>query len=142
MKTTSFAIAAAALGACVALAGPAFAEKMTMKVPLTSASEVPPNTSAGKGTADVSYDTASKMLTWKVTYAGLTGPATMAHFHGPAAAGANAPVVVPFKDAASGAEGSATLTDAQAADLAAGKLYINVHTEANKGGEIRGQVVK
>jgi hypothetical protein len=142
MKTTSFAIAATALGACVALSAPAFAEKMTMKVPLTSASEVPPNTSAGKGTADVTYDTASKMLTWKVTYSGLTGPATMAHFHGPAAAGTNAPVVVPFKDAASGAEGSATLTDAQAADLMAGKLYVNVHTEANKGGEIRGQVVK
>ena len=142
MKNTSFAIAVTALGACVALVGPAFAEKMTMKVPLTSASEVPPNTSAGKGTADVTYDTASKMLTWKVTYSDLTGPATMAHFHGPAAAGANAPVVVPFKDAASGAEGSATLTDAQAADLTAGKLYVNVHTEANKGGEIRGQVVK
>ena len=142
MKNASFAIAAATLGACVALAAPAFAEKMTMKVPLTSAAEVPPNTSAGKGTADVTYDTASKMLTWKVTYAGLTGPATMAHFHGPAAEGANAPVVVPFKDAASGAEGSATLTDAQAADLMAGKMYINVHTEANKGGEIRGQVAK
>ena len=142
MRTTSFTIAAVTFGACIALAGPAFAEKMTMKVPLTSASEVPPNTSAGKGTADVTYDTASKMLTWKVTYSGLTGPATMAHFHGPAAAGANAPVVVPFKDAASGVEGSATLTDAQAADLMAGKLYVNVHTEANKGGEIRGQVVK
>ena len=142
MKNMKFAIATMTFGACVALASPAFAEKMTMKVPLTSAAEVPPNTSAGKGTADVTYDTASKMLTWKVTYSGLTGPATMAHFHGPAAAGANAPVVVPFKDAASGAEGSATLTDAQAADLAAGKLYINVHTEANKGGEIRGQVVK
>jgi len=131
-----------AVGACVALSGPAFAEKMTMKVALTSAAEVPPNTSAGKGNADVGYDTASKMLTWKVTYSGLTGPATMAHFHGPAEAGKNAPVVVPFKDAASGTEGSATLTDAQAADLMAGKMYINVHTEANKGGEIRGQVTK
>jgi hypothetical protein len=39
-------------------------------------------------------------------------------------------------------DGSATLTDAQAADLAGGKLYVNVHTAANKGGEIRGQVVK
>ena len=66
----------------------------------------------------------------------------MAHFHGPAEAGKNAPVMIPFKDAASGAEGSATLTDAQAADLMAGKLYINVHTAANPGGEIRGQVTK
>ena len=39
-------------------------------------------------------------------------------------------------------EGSATLTDAQAADLAAGRYYINIHTAANPGGEIRGQVTK
>jgi hypothetical protein len=38
--------------------------------------------------------------------------------------------------------GSATLTDAQAADLMAGKWYVNVHTAENKGGEIRGQVLK
>jgi CHRD domain len=142
MIIRKFAIASLTIGACLALAGAANAEKMTMKIPLTSASEVPPNTSAGKGDADVTYDTTTKMLTWKVTYSGLTGPATMAHFHGPAEAGKNAPVVVPFKDAASGAEGSATLTDAQAADLMSGKMYVNVHTEANKGGEIRGQVTK
>ena len=82
---------------------------MTMKVNLTSAAEVPPNTSPGKGTADLTYDTASKMLPWKVTYSGLTGPATMAHFHGPAEAGKNAAVLIPFKDAASGAEGNAQL---------------------------------
>lgn len=139
MNSKTFTVAALT---CFALSGPAFAEKMAMKVNLTSAAEVPANTSPGKGTADVTYDTATKMLTWKVTYSGLTGPATMAHFHGPAEAGKNAPVVVPFKDAASGAQGSATLTDAQAADLMAGKMYINVHTEANKGGEIRGQVTK
>jgi hypothetical protein len=142
MNGKRFAIVALTTSACIALSGPAFAEKMMMKVNLTSAAEVPANTSPGKGTADVTYDTASKMLTWKVTYSGLTGPATMAHFHGPAEAGKNAPVVIPFKDAASGAEGSATLTDAQAAELLAGKMYINVHTAANKGGEIRGQVTK
>ena len=90
----------------------------------------------------MTYDTATKQLTWKVTYSGLTGAATMAHFHGPAEAGKNAPVVVPIPNAASGADGSATLTDAQAADFLAGKYYINVHTDANKGGEIRGQVMK
>ncbi len=142
MNSKVFALGALAIGACVTINGPAFAEKMTMKINLTSAAEVPPNTSPGKGTADVTYDTATKLLTWKVTYSGLTGPATMAHFHAPAEAGKNAPVVVPFKDTASGAEGSATLTDAQAADLLAGKMYVNVHTEANKGGEIRGQVTK
>lgn len=142
MNGKTFGIAAIALGAALAFAASASAEKMVMKVNLTSAAEVPPSNSPGAGVADVTYDTASKMLTWKTTYSGLTGPATMAHFHGPAEAGKNAPVVIPFKDPASGASGSATLTDAQAADLMAGKLYINVHTAKNPGGEIRGQVMK
>lgn len=140
MSPRSIVLASLALGASIALAGPAFAEKM--KATLNGASEVPANTSAGKGTADIDYDPASKKLTWKLTYSGLTGPATMAHFHGPAEPGKNAGVAVPITPATSGSEGSATLTDAQAADLVAGKYYVNVHTEAHKGGEIRGQVTK
>ncbi len=55
----------------------------------------------------------------------------------------NAGVAVAIPNAtASPVEGSATLTDAQAADLVAGKYYINIHTAANPGGEIRGQVMK
>jgi hypothetical protein len=130
-----------ALGAAVAFAGPAFADKM--KATLDGTSEVPPNTSAGKGTADLDYDAASKKLTWKLTYTGLSGPATAAHFHGPAEAGKNGGVAVAIPNATSSpAEGSATLTDAQAADLMAGKYYVNIHTAANPGGEIRGQVTK
>ena len=133
--------AALVLGAAVAFAGPACADKY--KVTLDSKSEVPPNASAGTGSADVDYDAATKKLTWKLTYSGLTGPATAAHFHGPADAGKNAGVAVAIPGATSSpAEGSATLTDAQAADLLAGKYYINVHTAANPGGEIRGQVTK
>ncbi len=132
----------ALLAATVAFAAPASAEMMKMKATLDSKSEVPVNDSKGTGTADITYDTASKKLTWKITYTGLTGPATMAHFHGPAEAGKNAPVAVPIAPATSPSEGSATLTDAQATDLMSGKYYINVHTEANKGGEIRGQVGK
>lgn len=138
MKSSMLALVAAA----VAFATPAAAEMMTMKATLDSKSEVPANDSKGSGTADVSYDTASKKITWKITYSGLTGPATMAHFHGPAEAGKNAPVAVPIAPATSPSEGSAVLTDAQATDLMSGKYYINVHTEAHKGGEIRGQVVK
>ncbi|HXQ08525.1 MAG TPA: CHRD domain-containing protein [Bradyrhizobium sp.] len=134
-------LATLALGATIALTGSAFADKM--KVTLDSKSEVPPNTSAATGTADVDYDAASKKLTWKLTYSGLSGPATAAHFHGPAEAGKNAGVKVPIPNATSSpAEGSAILTDEQAADLTAGKYYINVHTAANPGGEIRGQVTK
>ncbi|WP_213742211.1 CHRD domain-containing protein [Bradyrhizobium sp. dw_411] len=141
MSNTRIMLATLALGTAVAFAGPAFAEKL--KATLDSASEVPANTSAGKGTADIDYDAASKKLTWKLTYSGLSGPATAAHFHGPAEAGKNAGVAVAIPGAtASPAEGSATLTDAQAADLLAGKYYVNVHTAANPGGEIRGQVTK
>jgi hypothetical protein len=140
MSSRSIMLASLALGSSIALAGPAFADKM--KATLDSASEVPANTSPGKGTADIDFDPATKKLTWKLIYSGLTGPATMAHFHGPAEPGKNAGVAVPITPATSGSEGSATLTDAQAADLLAGKYYVNVHTEANKGGEIRGQVTK
>ena len=139
MTKTMFA--ALALGAAVAFAGPAFAEKF--KATLDGKSEVPPNASAGTGTADVDYDAATKKLTWKLTYSGLSGPATAAHFHGPADPGKNAGVKVPITNAASSpVEGSAVLTDEQAADLKAGKYYINIHTAANPGGEIRGQVTK
>ena len=139
MTKTTFAVLA--LGAAVAFAGPAYAEKF--KATLSGKSEVPPTTSAGTGSADLDYDAASKKLTWKVTYSGLSGPATAAHFHGPAEAGKNAGVAVPIANAGSSpVEGSATLTDAQAADLMAGKLYINFHTAANPAGEIRGQVTK
>jgi hypothetical protein len=141
MPTTRTMLATLALGAAVAFAGPAFADKM--KATLDGASEVPANTAAGKGTADIDYDPASKKLSWKVTYSGLSGPATAAHFHGPAAAGANAGVKVPIPNATSSpVEGSATLTDEQAADLVAGKYYVNIHIAANPGGEIRGQVTK
>lgn len=135
-------MSAAAIFTTLVMVSPANAEKIAMKLNLSGASEVPPNDSKATGTADVNYDTASKMLTWKVTYSGLTGPATMAHFHGPAEPGENAGIMIPFKDVASGAQGSATLTDTQATDLMAGKMYINVHTAAHPGGEIRAQVVK
>ena len=138
---TKTMLATFALGAAVAFAGPAFADKM--KVSLDGKQEVPATTSTATGTADVDYDPASKKLTWKLTYSGLTGPATAANFHGPAEAGKNAGVKVPIPNATSSpAEGSAVLTDEQAADLTAGKYYINVHTAANPGGEIRGQVTK
>jgi hypothetical protein len=140
MSRTNVALAALAIGTAFAFAGPAFADKM--KATLDGKSQVPPNTSSGTGTADIDYDPASKKLSWKLTYSGLSGPATAAHFHGPAEPGKNAGVAVPIPNTASGSEGSATLTDAQAADLTAGKYYVNIHTEANKGGEIRGQVTK
>ena len=141
MSKTRTMLAMLALGTTVAFAGPAFAEKM--KATLDGKSEVPPNASAGTGTAEIDYDAATKKLSWKLTYSGLSGPATAAHFHGPAEPGKNAGVAVAIPNVIeTPAEGSAILTDAQAADLTAGKYYVNVHTAANPGGEIRGQVTK
>src|SRR2546428_9607725 len=91
--------------------------------------------------APVNYDTGDKRVTWRITYPGLSGIRTAAHFHGPAQPGANAGVAVPIPNvAASPAQGSATLTDAQAADLLAGRYYINMHTAPNPAGEVRRQV--
>ena len=133
----------ALLGAATLLtAVAAHAETITFKASLSGGAEVPPKTTDGKGTTTATLDTATKVLIYSEDYTGLTGPATAAHFHGPAEAGANAPVVVPFASAASPIQGTATLTDAQMADLMAGKWYANVHTAANPAGEIRGQMTR
>ncbi len=139
------ALVVLACAGAVAFASPSMAEMMKMKAELKATNEVPPTKSSGTGSVDVSYDSASKKLSWKGTYTGLTGPAIAAHFHGPAGPGKNAGVMVPiFQGAAAKSpfEGSATLTDAQAKALMDGDMYVNVHTNDNKAGEIRGQVVK
>ena len=126
-----------------AFAPAAFAQAVTYKAALTAAAQVPPNDSKGTGALQATYDPATKKLTYTVNYKDLSGPATAAHFHGPADAKTSAGVLVPVTGAVvSPIKGEATLTDAQAADLAAGKMYFNIHTAANKGGEIRGQVMK
>ncbi len=138
---TSAALAAAGLATLIA--APASAEIMHFKAALTSAAETPPNDSKGSGSLTATYDSASKKLDWTIDYSGLTGPAVAAHFHGPAAAGKAAPPEVPLSGSlASPIRGSATLTDAQAKDLMGGMMYFNLHTAANKDGEIRGQVEK
>ena len=134
------AVAAIALTAGISVAN---AEMMKMKANLNSSSEVPPNASKGTGTGDFSYDTTSKKLDWTINYKDTSGPVTAGHIHGPAAPGANAGVAVPLQNpGTSPIKGSATLTDAQAADLMAGRMYVNLHTDANKGGELRGQITK
>ena len=130
------------LGLLVAGA-PARAETVTYKAALDGKDEVPPNDSKGTGTVDAKYDTATLKLTWVVTYAGLTGPATAAHFHGPAKPGENAgPVITLSAPLTSPSKGEETLTKEQAADLANGMWYLNVHTAAHPPGEIRGQLMK
>jgi hypothetical protein len=144
MKTAILrsSLTALACTAVLALATPAMAANVNLKADLKGASEVPPVDSKGSGSVTATYDTASKKLSWKGTVTGLSGPATAAHFHA-GEAGKNGGVAVPIAGADKGSfEGSATLTDEQATELMAGKWYVNVHTAANKGGEVRGQVTK
>jgi CHRD domain len=126
-------------------AGLATAAPVSFSVPLTGAEQVPPVATSGTGTADITWDPATMVVTWNITYSGLSGPATMAHFHGPAAKGKNGPVVVWLSKQgtppSSPFSGQATLTAAQATQLEGGMWYINVHTQAHPGGEIRGQVI-
>jgi CHRD domain len=110
---------------------------------LRGSSEVPPTTTNGIGELYATLDSATKQLTYTLSFSGLTGPAGAAHFHGPALAGVNADVVVPITgNLAEPVHATPTPTEAQMKDLAAGKLYVNVHTAANKGGEIRGQLMQ
>jgi len=118
------------------------AEMIKLQADLKGSNEGPPNTSAGSGKAEATLDTDTKVLTYTVTYTGLTGPAMGAHFHGPSEASKNAGIVLPFKTVESPIRGNATLTDSQAADLLGGKWYANIHTAANPGGELRGQMMK
>lgn len=119
-------------------ATPLMAETIMFKADLQGASEVPPTDSSGSGNAIVTLNTADRTVAWKITYGGLTGDASAAHFHGPAAIGSNAGPAIDISGKIS--EGSAPITDQQIADLEAGKWYVNIHTAKFPDGEIRGQV--
>ena len=122
----------------------AHAATITLKADLKASSEVPAKDSAGVGTLTATLDTDTNEFKYHVEFSGLTGPVVAAHFHGPAAEGANAKPQIPVKvsPVTSPIDGVATVTADQAKDLLEGKWYFNLHTSANPGGEIRGQVVK
>ena len=122
----------------------AHAATIHLSADLKASTEVPPKDSAGTGTLTATLNTETNEFKYHVEFSGLTGPAAAAHFHGPAAAGANAKPQVPIKASpiTSPIDGTATLTPEQAKDLVAGLWYFNIHTAANPGGEIRGQILK
>jgi hypothetical protein len=139
----------------------AHADVLHFKADLKSEEEVPPVQSRGSGTVTATYDTHTHTFAWKGSYAGLTGPVTAAHFHGPAAPGANAGVMLWISEnfgqcheggctsvpnasgpaLASPFEGSSRLTDRDAGPLKDGRFYVNIHTDAHPAGELRGQVL-
>jgi hypothetical protein len=109
-----------------------------LKVNLSGAEEVPPLNVPGSGSG--SFRVADDgTITGSVTTKDVQG--TMAHIHR-GAKGANGPVIVPLdkKGDTYSVPAGRKLTPEQIADLKAGRLYVNVHTERNKGGEVRGQL--
>ena len=134
-------VRAATLMLAVCLVAACSSVSLTDKGPqkLTGDQEVPPVTTAasGVGTLHVAVDGS---VTGEVKTTGLEG--TMAHIHA-AAAGANGPVIVPLTKTGEGVWSvppGARLTPEQLAAYKAGGLYVNVHSDAHKGGEIRAQL--
>ena len=133
----------------LALAGTlalAQAAPVLFDVPLTGAQEVPAVQTPGQGNAALTYDASTRVVAWNITFSGLSSPATMAHFHGPAPVGKNAGVKVGLShkgstEVLSPISGQATLSPDDARAFEAGEMYINIHTKDHPGGEVRGQVV-
>lgn len=138
--TTMFA--AGVLAGYLVMVPAAFAETVIFKADLKASNEVPPNNSTATGFAEAIFDTVTKNFSSTVTFSGLSGPCIGAHLHGPGEPGKNAGIVLPFNFVLSPTKLSATLTDTQAADLMAGRWYVNIHTELHIGGEIRGQLTR
>src|SRR4051794_24004750 len=116
-----------------------------MGATLSGQSEVPPTSTSGRGMASVSFDRDTQQVSWEMNWGGLSGPVTAGDFHGPAVPGQTAPVVLPLAPPGtpltSPLHGTARIDGEQAADLLAGKWYVNLHTTSNPNGEIRGQVM-
>ena len=131
-------ITKALIGLCFSIASlTVFAQ--SMKVTLAGSQEVPPVTTSASGTGSIMVGPDGS-VSGTVTTSGVD--ATMAHIH-EAPMGQNGPVIVPFAKTADNVwsvPAGAKLTAAQLQSLKSGNLYINVHSAANKGGEIRGQL--
>ncbi len=115
--------------------------------PMTGDQENPAVATTATGSFDASYNPESKLFTITVRWQGLSGNATLMHIHGPAERGTNTGVIQNFATLfASAPSGSFTTnftingTTQTEADLLAGKWYVNIHTAAHGGGEIRGQI--
>jgi subtilisin family serine protease/subtilisin-like proprotein convertase family protein len=123
------------IGATAAWAGSMTA--LDYHTELTGANEVPPNGSTASGFGTFVYNVANRQLNYSIETSGLT--ATAAHIHD-GAAGVNGPIAHPLDHTSNPMQGVWTLTTTEAGKLANAGLYVNVHTAAFPGGEIRGQI--
>jgi CHRD domain-containing protein/putative Ig domain-containing protein len=110
---------------------------------LIGANEVPPVTTSASGTGVLALNPTTNQISGFVKTTGIVG--RVAHIH-EAAAGVNGGVIVPLTETPAGSgvwvvPAGQALTAGQAASFNAGNLYYNVHSDANPGGEIRGQIL-
>lgn len=118
----------------------AFGAHTNFRATLTGAQEVPPVATSASGTGAFTL-TGSGGLVYSITVTGLSGPITGAHFH-LGAAGTSGPVVQGITFTGTTASGTwSSIPDSLINTLLTGRIYVNIHTAANPGGEIRGQVV-
>jgi len=121
----------------------------TFVTTMNGAGENPPKNVPGVGTATIVKSAGTYSFT--ITFSGMTGPLVGAHIHGPAGVGVNANIIVPFSVAGAGTSGTLTGTfsstntatisnDSLDVLMRTGNAYVNLHTAANPGGEIRGQL--
>ncbi len=138
------AVLSAILASSSLLAAPAFADLVKFKADLSGKQEVPPHADLkGAGTVEATVDTTNLNMAYHVEFTDLTGKAQAAHFHGPAGPGKNAGVQVPVAGGImTGMDGKATISADQFRMLQDGQMYFNIHTQANPGGELRGQLMK
>lgn len=134
-----------AVGGCSFYPGEPKLPKTDFRATLNGASEVPPTESRGSGYFAAVYRPSTKVLEYRLNLVRLSGPVTMAYLQGPAAPGENAqqvaPINVPFYADRSTIDDGVTLTEGQAAEVLAGRWYVNVMTEKFPDGEIRGQIL-
>jgi Cu/Zn superoxide dismutase len=117
----------------------------TLDLALAGQNEVPANTSNATGTLVGTYNDATHVLSFTLKFNGLTAPASAAHFHGPAPAGTNAPVLIGFAGFPTGVTSGTysntyTLTPTQESQFLCGSWYVNIHNSVYPGGEIRSQL--
>jgi hypothetical protein len=114
---------------------------LRMVLAMNGPSEVPTNPSTGTANGILTF--IGSQLFYEINYSGLSASATAAHIHGPASTTTSAGVIVPLNSPSGTAgtiAGTATLTPQNLAYILAGQTYVNIHTTANPGGEIRGQI--
>jgi len=132
--------AMAGLACCVVLAAPATAQRIVYGATLDGAQEVPPNGSTGTGQGTFLIDKSSNQIFYYITFSGLTGTETTAHIHGFASPGTNGSILTPLP-AGNPKIGVFVYPEVDEASYLDGLAYVNIHSTAFPGGELRGQIL-